>query len=182
MMQNSEASKWLSYWNSMFLSVDHWIFYSVSYPHLIQIQKIILVIFWNSINLWAIWWEYVYYGHHLIEFHCKSCNLCEIFGFKYVLAYWQTRIDSCNWAEQFRFSDGGIVWQKLPFLSVSLSPLSMFVVHKLGLSLITLMNCFSKFFKMAILRWKVNWNLKYLMRKKIDKQKCFSVITKNSNW
>ena len=78
MMQNSEASKWSSYWNSMFLSVDYWIFYSVSCPHLIQIQKIILVTFWNSINLWAIWWEYVCYGYHLIEFHCKSCNPCEL--------------------------------------------------------------------------------------------------------
>ena len=38
-------TKWSSYSNSMFFSVDYWIFYSVSCPHLIQIQKIIFVIF-----------------------------------------------------------------------------------------------------------------------------------------
>ena len=72
-------------------------------------------------------------------------------GFRCVLAYWQVETISCNLAQQFRFSDGGInVQWKQPFLSVSLSLLPKFLVHKLGLSLITPINCF-KFFKMVLL-------------------------------
>ena len=61
---NSEISKYSSCWNSTFLISNYWIFYSVFCPHLIQIQKIIPVTFWNSMNLWPIWWEYVCCGNH----------------------------------------------------------------------------------------------------------------------
>ena len=148
MMQNSEASKWSSYWNSMFLSVDYWIFYSVSCPHLIQIQKIILVIFWNSINLWAIWWEYVCYGHHLIEFHCKHCNPCEILGFETCSSI------LANWGSIHIIELSNLDFKMVVLLNTvchfCLSLPSIYVVHKSCLSLITLMNFFSKFFKMAL--------------------------------
>ena len=76
MMCNSEALKHPSCWNSTFFSVDYWIFCFVFCSHLIQFQKIIqTVTFWNSMNLWPIWWEYVYYGHHLREFHSNPCEV-----------------------------------------------------------------------------------------------------------
>ena len=59
----------------LFLSVVNWIFSSVFCSHLIQIQKIIPVTFWNAVNIWPIWWECVCYGHQLIEFS-KNCNRC----------------------------------------------------------------------------------------------------------
>ena len=62
----SESSKCSSYWNSTFSSVDCLIFCSVFRPHFVQIQKIISVTSWISMNLLSIWQEYVCYGHHLI--------------------------------------------------------------------------------------------------------------------
>ena len=84
-----------------FLSVAYWIFSSVFCSHLIQIQKIISVNFWNSVNIWPIWWEDVCYGHQLIEF-CENCNQCwgKFLGFRYVVVYWQIQINSCHWAQQ----------------------------------------------------------------------------------
>ena len=59
----------------LFLSVVYWIFSSVFCSYLIQIQKINPVTFWNSVNIWPIWWEDVCYVHQLIEF-CENCNPC----------------------------------------------------------------------------------------------------------
>ena len=76
-------------------------------------------------------------------------------GFRYVLAYWQTGINSCNWAQQPRLEIGGIFVQwKQSFVSVSPSLLpkflqsSIYTVPNLDLSLI---NCCSKFFKTILL-------------------------------
>ena len=81
MIWNFESSKCSSYWKSMCF-ISRLIFCSVPCPYLIQIQKIIAVNFWNPINLWPIWWEYVSYGQYLIEFHSENYNPCEISGFQ----------------------------------------------------------------------------------------------------
>ena len=85
---------------------------------------------------------YVCYGHQLIE---------------YVIAYWQTGINSRNWAQQFSFKDGDInVLWKQPFLSASSSLLPkslqtsslLPICDNFGLSLVWLYsNCCSKFWK-----------------------------------
>ena len=85
-------------------------------------------------------------------------------GFRYVLAYWQTEINSHNLVQQVRFQGGGVnVQWKQSFLSVSLSLLSEFlqssiyvVHHKLGFRLVTFINCCSKFFKMVLLSPSLN--------------------------
>ena len=155
MMWNSEASKCSSCWNPTSLSVDYWVFCSAVGPCFIQIQKIIPVTFWNSMNLWLTWWEYVFYGHHVIEFRVIHVKF---WSFRYVLAYLQTGINSCNWAEEFRLQDCGInVKWKQPFVSASLSlppkclQSLIYVVHKLDLSSITLINCCAEYFKMVSL-------------------------------
>ena len=56
MISNSEALKCSCCWMPPFLSVASWIFSSVFCSHLIQILKVISITFWNSVNIWPIWW------------------------------------------------------------------------------------------------------------------------------
>ena len=47
-------------------------------------------------------------GMSLWNFTVKIVIHVKFLGFRYVVASCQTEINSCNWAQKFRFEDGGI--------------------------------------------------------------------------
>ena len=88
----------------------------------------------------------------------------KFWGFRFVLAQWQTEINSCNLTQVVV-----IFRQSLYFLFQNFLQSSIYVVHKLDLNLITLINCCFKFFRMVLLspflneiKMGVHWTLKNL--------------------
>ena len=115
-----------------FLLVDHWTFCSVFCPYLIQIQENIPINLWNIMNLWPIWWNKFSVGITESNSTVKIVIHLKFWGFRYVQVYWQTRTNSFNWAQEFRFWDGRIIAQwKKPFLSVPQNLLPKFLQSSL---------------------------------------------------
>ena len=86
---------------------------------------------------WPIWWKHVCYEHHPTEFHCENCNPNEILGFQIYLSilanmWYQIWVLLFNGSSHFCLES------------------SIYMIHNLGLSIITLTNCCTTFFRMVL--------------------------------